>query len=322
MFRSYPSTSPKIDLPDGFNFLSNRSLPFLLDEINLATKALENEMECMTNGTINGHLITLNVPDELVIIGDLHGDLESLTAILQAVSFRRFLSNPNNKMIFLGDYVDRGSDSAGVLQVICYLKRKYPGSVVLLCGNHEAIERFPFSAHNLPQELYARYGPKGRLVYEKLLYFFRALPKIVIIKGNLLVTHGGLPTFISQDGFLENLSKDDDNVVEELLWNDPRSYIPENKDWCYSRRGFGKHFGKSVSRKCLALSSTKILVRGHEPCHGFKIDHDGMVLTLFSSKEAYQKFDAAYLSITKEELLSTRNASDLAKYVKKIKRWD
>jgi len=152
------------------------------------------------------------------------------------------------------------------------------------------------------------------------LFLFRILPKVVIIKGNLLITHGGLPTFISGDNFLEDVSKDDDNVVEELLWNDPRSNIPENKDWCYSRRGFGKHFGKNVSRKCLAFSSTKALVRGHEPCHGFRIDHDDMVLTLFSSKEAYQKFDAAYLSITKEELLAARNAFDLAKYVKKIKK--
>lgn len=320
MFRSHPSSSAELSLPQEFNFLSNRSLSFLIDEINLATKALENEKNSanITNGSVNNNLIKLKVPDELVIIGDLHGDLGSLISILQAVSFRKFLSNSANKMIFLGDYIDRGSDSTGVLQAVCYLKRKYPDSVVLLCGNHEAVERFPFSAHDLPVELYARYGSKGRFVYEKLLSFFRTLPKIVIIEGNLLITHGGLPTSIAQDGFVENVSNDDDNVVEELLWNDPRSSIRENGDWCYSRRGFGKHFGKNISKKCLTSSGTKALIRGHEPCHGFKLDHDDLVLTIFSSKEAYQKFDAAHLFITKEELLEVKNAADLAKYVEKI----
>lgn len=320
MFRSYPNTGTEINLQRDFNFLSNRSLPFLVDEIDLATKMLENERAggIIANGTVENNLIRLEVPNQLVIIGDLHGDIGSLTSILKKVSFRKFLSNSENKMIFLGDYVDRGSDSAGVLQTVCYLKRKYPDSVLLLCGNHEAVERFPFSAHNLPQELYAKYGPKGRFVYEKLLRFFRALPKFVIVEGCLLITHGGIPVSIPQDTFFENISGDDDGIVEELLWNDPRSDIPGNQDWCESRRGFGKHFGKNISKRGLALTHTKALIRGHEPCYGFKIDHDNLVLTLFSSKEAYQKFDAAYLFITKKELLEVKNAAELANYVEKI----
>ena len=262
--------------------------------------------------------MNLKVPDHTIIIGDLHGDLDSLFRILMEVKFKEFLSNPNNKMIFLGDYIDRGSDSAGILHVICHLKRKYQDSVVLMAGNHETIEKFHFLAHDLPKELDLRYGLRGKFAYEQLLLLFRLFAKAVIIENQLLLVHGGLPSSTGRASFFDAIRQENHDAMEELLWNDPRSDIPNNQDWCDSRRGHGKHFGKNITKKYLNLTKTKVLVRGHEPCHGFRLDHDDMVLTLFSSKEAYQKFDAAYLAVTKEELVSTRNAFDLSKYVKKI----
>src|SRR5689334_4960451 len=83
-------------------------------------------------GKINSGLIELDLPQNLVIIGDLHGDLLTLQCILQEIDYEHFLSNYNNKLIFLGDYVDRGSDSIGILYTICYLKQKYPNSIVLM----------------------------------------------------------------------------------------------------------------------------------------------------------------------------------------------
>lgn len=291
-----------------------------MDEVHLATKALEIERQrCfLANGSVEGGLMSLKIPDNTIIIGDLHGDVDSLFHILIEVKFRQFLSNPDNKMIFLGDYIDRGSDSTGILHTICRLKRKYPDSVVLMSGNHEAIEKFHFLAHDLPKELDSRYGLRSKFVYEQLLLLFRLFAKVVVIENQLLFVHGGLPSSVGRNDFFDAVRQEDCNVMEELLWNDPRSDIPNNQDWCDSRRGFGKHFGKNITKKYLDLTKTKALVRGHEPCHGFRLDHDDMVLTLFSSKEAYQKFDAAYIAITKEELATIQNASDLSKYVKKI----
>jgi protein phosphatase len=320
MSKSYSDADSEIKVPREFYFISNRSLPFFTDEMHLARSMLENERKVgyINNGIVRGPLIKLKVPDELVVIGDLHGDIESLLAILHSISFKQFLSNPNNKLIFLGDYIDRGSDSVCVLQTVFYLKRKYPDSVILMCGNHEAIDRFYCSAHNLPEELQQRYGLESSSIYEELFSLFKLLPKVVIVEDQLLITHGGLPAAINESDFLDMVIKDDNDITEELLWNDPRSDIPDNQDWCKSRRGFGKHFGINITKKYLAFTQTKALLRSHEPCHGFRIDHDNLVLTLFSSKESYQKFDAAYIFITKEELKQITNASDLAKYVKKI----
>ena len=44
---------------------------------------------------------------------------------------------PDTKMIFLGDYVDRGMYSVEVLIFLYALKLNYPKSIVMLRGNHE-----------------------------------------------------------------------------------------------------------------------------------------------------------------------------------------
>jgi protein phosphatase len=292
-----------------------------LSEINLAIKILQNEkkLHIIQNGAVNGGLVELKTPDKLAIVGDLHGDIKSLLYIIRDIAFEEFLTSSNNKLIFLGDYIDRGSNSIEVLLILCYLKRKYPNSVILLCGNHEAMERFHCSAYTLPKELESRFGEIGSTIYDRVLLLFRLLPKVVIIENQLLLVHGGVPASIAKSSFREAVITENSKTVEELLWNDPRSDIPNNMDWVKSRRDFGKHFGKNISKRSMMETGAKAIVRGHEPCFGFKIDHEGTVLTIFSSKESYQKFDAAYIRITKDELQAVKNASDLAHYVQKIK---
>src|SRR5918996_720048 len=113
----------------------------------------ERKYGSIVEGSITCGFAELKIPQNAVIIGDIHGDLNSLFDILNDIEYEKFLASARNKMIFMGDYVDRGSQSIGVLYTICYLKQKYPHSIVLMRGNHEAPIEFPFSSHDLPLEI-------------------------------------------------------------------------------------------------------------------------------------------------------------------------
>lgn len=67
-------------------------------------------------------------------IGDIHGCLRSLEALLKLVLPQ--VDPERDTIVFIGDYVDRGPDPRGVIQRIIDLKRDYP-RVVALKGNHE-----------------------------------------------------------------------------------------------------------------------------------------------------------------------------------------
>ena len=304
----------------------NLKFPDFIQVIDRAIKVmqLQREQHAIAGGQVNASMLDLQIPEKLVLIGDVHGDLKSLFKILDDIDFEEFLMNANNKIIFLGDYVDRGNDSIGVLYMICYLKQKYPDSIVLMRGNHEAPVEFPFSSHDLPYRILQRYGEYwGRLIYhKKILKFFSLLTLTVVVENRLLLVHGGLPTrdielitdfrksiATAQDTHIRN------SIMEEILWNDPWSNSSGKEDWTHSKRGFGRLFGQEISKKWLKISETKVVVRGHQPCQGFKIDHDGMVMTLFSCKEPYPKFRAGHLVISAPQLLSVRTGMELSRYV-------
>lgn len=66
-------------------------------------------------------------------IPDVHGCLTELRDALTKID----LSDPSTHLVFLGDYVDRGPDSAGVLAAVKALCDARPDQVVALAGNHE-----------------------------------------------------------------------------------------------------------------------------------------------------------------------------------------
>lgn len=68
--------------------------------------------------------------DYLVFIGDIHGQYTELMALMEAIYDR---INDNHKIIFLGDYFDRGTENAEVFK---YLYNNL-GNFYLLMGNHD-----------------------------------------------------------------------------------------------------------------------------------------------------------------------------------------
>lgn len=294
-----------------------------IQKIEQATAALqaERQMKGIVGGRVEGGLVEIHELENLAVISDLHGDSYSLFRILDEINYEKFLSRPKNKLVFLGDYVDRGSDSVSVIYAVCHLKHAYPDSVVLMRGNHESPAEFPFPSHDLPYRIRGRFGNSGRDVYGRLLSMFKLLTLATVVPDRLLLVHGGLPT---EDAVIANFHKaiataQDSHVysrvLEELLWNDPRR-LDGAPGWEPSRRGIGRHFGSGITRRWLNATNTKAIVRGHEPCQGFRLDHDDTIMTLFSCREAYPAFKAAYLLLSAIQLHKIGDAKDLVAYVR------
>jgi serine/threonine protein phosphatase 1 len=73
---------------------------------------------------------------ELVFaIGDIHGRSDLLRAALEAIAAR--CERRDHRLVFLGDYVDRGPDAKGVVELMIELQRD--SRIVCLKGNHEAL---------------------------------------------------------------------------------------------------------------------------------------------------------------------------------------
>jgi diadenosine tetraphosphatase ApaH/serine/threonine PP2A family protein phosphatase len=256
----------------------------------------------------NGRLGNLNVSERLVkleplgealVIGDLHGDLDSLVSILKSSGFTQKMTKRKDAiLIFLGDYGDRGAYSAEIYYSVLTLKLAFPEQIVLLRGNHEGPEDLLASPHDLPMQFQFRFKEKWRTAYSKIRELFACLYNAVLVEERYLMVHGGLSPNINsiQDLARAHMTHPEQEFLEDLLWSDPNDMV---KEVLYSPRGAGKLFGKSVTEKVLRKLNAKILIRGHEPCEeGFKLNHDGKVLTLFSRKGApYFNAYGAYLQL-------------------------
>ena len=68
----------------------------------------------------------------LFAIGDIHGHFDKLTALIEKIpiDFQR------DRLVFLGDYIDRGPHSYEVVEYVIGLKAGHPLTVCLM-GNHE-----------------------------------------------------------------------------------------------------------------------------------------------------------------------------------------
>jgi serine/threonine protein phosphatase 1 len=68
----------------------------------------------------------------LYAVGDIHGERELLEELIAKLPLRE-----GDRLVFLGDYVDRGPDSKGVVEFLLELAGKLP--CTFLCGNHESM---------------------------------------------------------------------------------------------------------------------------------------------------------------------------------------
>ena len=77
------------------------------------------------------------VSPPVCIVGDIHGRLDLLELMLHRIAARAAGQDLPPRVVFVGDMIDRGPDSAGVLRRLHGLNTQSPDAVICLMGNHE-----------------------------------------------------------------------------------------------------------------------------------------------------------------------------------------
>jgi len=289
-----------------------------LQLVEKITQLLAKESGQIGRMQITSRLFSTPPVGEAIVVGDIHGDLESLMIILKDSDFmKKNRKDEDVTMIFLGDYGDRGLYSPEVYYVILKLKELFPKHVVLMRGNHEGPDDLLAHPHDLPAHLQRKFSDAAPHVYTRIRELFNYLYSGVLIDERYVLLHGGVP---SQASTIEDLAfahekHPRETHLEEILWSDPREGM---RGTCPSPRGAGRLFGEDITEKLLKMLNVKVLIRGHEPTgEGFKINHGGKILTLFSRRGPpyYNEF-GAYLHLNLSEKME--NAKQLIQHVHKF----
>jgi len=128
-----------------------------------------------------------------VIVGDVHGMLDALRALLDAAALA-----PVDTLVLVGDIIDRGPDSAGTVRFLRELAARQP--VVLVKGNHEVkfarwrrrCEHDPAGAGQLKSA--EEFAPlAAALARAELAWLDGGALWLRIPEHGALVVHGGLP---------------------------------------------------------------------------------------------------------------------------------
>ena len=126
------------------------------------------------------------------IIGDVHGCIDELQELMQQLA-----PSANDHIIFIGDLIDRGPDSLGVVREVVRWSNRF--NVQLVLGNHE--EKFLRYAHHIKTASGLETEMKGidefpnllsGLNDDELTFLQSAYHALHLPELNTLLVHGGL----------------------------------------------------------------------------------------------------------------------------------
>ena len=161
----------------------------------------------------------------LIAIGDIHGCPLTLDALLRELD-----PTPEDHLVFIGDYIDRGPDSKGVIDRLILLKEEF--HCTFLRGNHEEL-MLNFLDHGdydlwagnggiLTQQSYGTFGeastiPEDHVEFVRATIFYLDVDDFFFVHAGLLpdrtvaqgIADGNQQIFLWERGHLQ---------AEQLAW--------------------------------------------------------------------------------------------------------
>lgn len=175
------------------------------------------------------------------IIGDVHGCSDAMRQLSDALGYNDCFYHPEGRrLVFLGDLIDRGPDSLGVLNLVLRLVSR--GRALLTLGNHDDAllrwlggEHFDTSKGGLARtiaQIEAR--PEKKTLKKAIATLYQRAPLYLVLDGGaLIVAHAGIEE--------EMIGKSDPETRRFVLNGEAVGKSPEGKtlrrDWAREYSG-------------------------------------------------------------------------------------
>ena len=208
---------------------------------------------------------------EWFVVGDIHSDFQSLCRILLKIYLRPNIDVGRIKIIFLGDYIDRGARPMEVLKLLFSLKAKWSDHFWLLKGNHECLKIGeddivrsmvePSDTINFWKEHF------GEEVFRALAQLFDALPVALLQPlrpcnkqsleetEKIMYVHGGIPRTEHL-----HLPFESPECWDGFCWSDPEL----DKEDVLNGPGRRFSFAKKDFLNFTMKHNISLIVRGHQ----------------------------------------------------------
>ena len=163
---------------------------------------------------------------KIYAIGDIHGCHDKLMALLDKID----IDYDSDLLVFLGDYIDRGTQSYEVIEYLIELKKQY-SNMIFLKGNHEEMlekyisgkDKITYLVNGGQQTLESYLNrtrkPDEPLIPEKHIDFFKSL-LLYYETDQYIFVHAGLRNKVPLK----------DQKAEDLLWI-RQKFISSNYDF-------------------------------------------------------------------------------------------
>jgi Calcineurin-like phosphoesterase len=236
----------------------------------LATVRRAAELFRNTPGRV-GSIVTLQDADEVLVVGDLHGNLSAFRHVLPLADLAR---NPRRHLV-LQELVhelkvdpDEGRDlSHRLVDLVCALKCQHPDRVHLILGNHELSELTgrPIAKGGVylnvlfRQGLEASYGASAGAIFAAYQQLFAALPLAVRTPNRVFLCHT-IPDAADLDGL-------DLEVLRTGVWP-PEAMARGGTIYALT---WGRDTQPETADRFAALVDAELFITGHQPCdRGFR----------------------------------------------------
>ena len=268
---------------------------------------------CRATPGRRGRLVCPGEAVEVLVAGDLHGNLENFRRLLTLAD----LAGHPGRHLVLQELIhgnlkyadDKGDRSHQLVDLFSALKCKYPDRVHLILGNHELSELTGRIIGKDGQTLNLRfrqgiertYGPRTQDIYQSYLGLFAALPLAVRTPNRVFICHT-LPDaryletldlgLLQADDWPEE-SKKRGGTIYALTWG--RDTTPETAD------------------RFATMVDAELFVTGHQPCDaGFRqANHRQIIIDGTNPFPAYCLFSARS-PITIDSLMTSIHILDVA----------